>query len=249
MTALALSTASLLGLVLLSVGTDAGLLRLDSRHALTIDVIAHQWWWEFRYTDPDPARRFVTANEMHVPVGRPVILQLTAEDVIHSFWVPNLAGKKDLLPGRVTELILRADRPGNYRGQCAEFCGYQHAHMAMSVVAEAPMAYDAWASLQRLPAAPPASLLAQEGREKFESGTCALCHTVRGMEAGGNHGPDLTHVASRQMLAAGTLRNSSDNLVRWISHPQTFKPGVNMPDQQLSAHDLGALVAFVSGLQ
>ncbi|MBI4696376.1 MAG: c-type cytochrome [Gammaproteobacteria bacterium] len=245
----ALSTVALLGLVAASAATDRKLASLDTAGALQVHVIAHQWWWEFEYLDADVTRRFVTANELHLPVGRAVELVLDADDVIHSLWIPNLAGKRDLIPGHTQTLRLRADRAGVYRGQCAEYCGYQHANMALRVVAEEPGAFTAWADRMRAPAAAPATPLAQQGRAIFENGTCAMCHTVSGTPAAAKHAPDLTHLASRRRLAAETLENTHDLLARWISRPNALKPGVYMPDQAYSESDVQALTAYLETLK
>jgi cytochrome c oxidase subunit II len=247
--ATALSTLLLFGLVGASVWTDRALAQLPLHGALHVRVTAHQWWWSLEYDDPEASRIFTTANELHVPVGRPVILTLQSDDVIHSFWVPNLAGKKDLIPGRTAQLQFRADRAGTYRGQCAEFCGAQHARMAFLVVAEDPAAFDAWAERQRQPAAPPSDALRQRGQQLFLAGTCVMCHNVSGTDATGRRAPDLTHLGSRQTLAAGTLANGAAPLAAWIRDPQAHKPGTNMPGHDYSPEDMQALVAWLQGLQ
>jgi cytochrome c oxidase subunit II len=244
------SVVLLLGLVVASVATDRVLAQLPLQDALQVQVTAHQWWWDLRYQDDaEPSRSFNTANELHVPVGRPVVLTLKADDVIHSFWVPSLAGKKDLIPGRDTKLHLRADKPGLYRGQCAEFCGAQHARMSFLVVAEEPAQYEAWAARQRQPAPPAPDALRQRGQQLFMAGTCVMCHNVGGTDASGRRAPDLTHVGSRQMLAAGTLPNTPEQLAAWIRDPQQFKPGSLMPAHDYAAADLQALVAWLQSLQ
>jgi cytochrome c oxidase subunit 2 len=243
------SAVLLLVLLVASFGTDRALAALSPRDALRIEVISHQWWWELRYAHDDVSQRFVTANELHVPVGRPVQLLLQADDVIHSFWVPNLGGKKDMIPGRPTTLMLRADRAGTYRGQCAEFCGAQHARMALLLVAHEPAAYEAWAAAQRRSAAPPVSDAARRGQQLFMTGTCAMCHAVQGTDASAQRAPDLTHLASRQTLAAGTLPLRADTLAAWITDPQRLKPGVRMPGHAFAPDDLQALVAYLQGLE
>ncbi len=248
-TATAVSAALLLVLVGASVWTDRALAHLQLEGALHVRVTAHQWWWEIEYDDADPSQTFVTANELHVPVGRPVIVTLKSDDVIHSFWVPNLAGKKDLIPGRTAQLQFRADQPGSYRGQCAEFCGLQHAWMAFVVVAEPPERFGAWASAQRQPASPPADPLLARGQQLFLSGTCVMCHNIAGTDATAHKAPDLTHVGSRRALAAGVLRNDAAHMAAWISDPQQFKPGVNMPAHAYAPGDLKALVAYLGSLQ
>jgi cytochrome c oxidase subunit II len=243
------SSLLLVALVVASVFTDRALAKLSLADAVNIEVTAHQWWWTARYTNGPPSDLFVTANEIHVPVGRPVVVQLKSDDVIHSLWVPNLAGKKDLIPGRSALLQFRADQPGIYRGQCAEFCGFQHALMGLLVVAEPPAQYDAWVQAQRAPAAGPSTAKARRGKELFESGACAMCHTIQGTLANAQRAPDLTHVASRQTLAAGTLANTPDQLAAWIRDPQKHKPGTNMPAVPLSQDDLDALVAYLGSLK
>ncbi|RZI84677.1 MAG: cytochrome c oxidase subunit II, partial [Rubrivivax sp.] len=181
--ATAVCTALLLGLIVASVFTDRALACLKLQDALHIEVTAHQWWWELRYSDAEASRMFTTANELHVPVGRPVILSLKSDDVIHSLWVPGLAGKKDLIPGRTATLTLRADRAGTYRGQCAEFCGAQHAWMAFLVTADPPDRFEAWAAGQRQSAPPPTRAELARGQALFMAGTCAMCHTITGTNA------------------------------------------------------------------
>jgi cytochrome c oxidase subunit II len=243
---------SAIGLVFLlgaSVATDRALASLPTQDAVHIEVVANQWWWAVNYDDPEPSRIFSTANEIHVPVGRPVVITLKANDVIHSFWVPNLHGKKDLIPGKITTITLRADQPGTYRGQCAEFCGLQHAFMAFTVVAEPDATFQQWAEAQRKPASEPGEASARHGRELFLSGTCMMCHAIHGTTADGRTAPDLTHVASRPTLAAGTLPNDRASLRAWIEDPQKLKPGVNMPAHHVAAADLDALVAYLETLK
>jgi cytochrome c oxidase subunit 2 len=247
--ALTLSTLALLGLLAGSVMTDRALAQLPRDDAVNIRVTGHDWWWEVTYDDAKPERIFTTANELHIPVGRPIIVTLDAADVIHSFWVPSLAGKKDLIPGRVATLELRADQPGEYRGQCAEFCGMQHAFMAFTVFAMPAADYESWAQAQRRPAVEPAEARARRGRDLFLSGSCMLCHAIQGTTAGARKGPDLTHIASRARLAAGRLPNTPDDMEQWIRDPQRIKPGVNMPAHPLPEADLKALVAYLETLR
>jgi cytochrome c oxidase subunit 2 len=216
---------------------------------MTITVTGHQWWWQVDYEDPTPANEFRTANEIHIPVGRPVVVKLVSHDVIHSFWIPNLGGKKDLIPGHHNQLIIRADKPGIYRGQCAEFCGIEHAKMAMMVIAEPPEQFAEWVERQRAPPAPPTDALALHGQEVFEGGTCAMCHTVASTRAAGGVGPNLTHVASRRTIAAASLNNTQENLLTWITDPQSIKPGADMPASILSGPDVEALVAYIRTLR
>jgi cytochrome c oxidase subunit 2 len=244
-----ISGVLLLLLVAASVFTDRALARMPLRDAINIEVTAHQWWWTVRYRSGQVSEEFETANEIHVPVGRPVIVTLNSDDVIHSLWVPNLAGKKDLIPGRSALLEFRADRPGVYRGQCAEFCGYQHALMGLFVIAEPQDKFDQWAAAQRLPAPPAGGSDAAHGKSLFESTACAMCHTVQGTLAQGKHAPDLTHLAGRQTLAAGVLPNTHDSLAGWIADPQRYKPGTNMPTIPMSSQDLQAIVAWLETLK
>jgi cytochrome c oxidase subunit 2 len=243
------SVLGLLALIVASVFTDRALARLSLADAVNIDVTAHQWWWTVRYNGQQPSDIFTTANEIHIPVGRPVLVRLNADDVIHSFWVPNLGGKKDLIPGRTSTLQLRADKPGIYRGQCAEFCGFQHAQMAFLVIAEPPDQYEAWVQAQKQTPPQPADPTAQRGRQLFQSMSCAKCHAVQGTHANGQRAPDLTHVASRRTLAAGALPNTPQDLGSWIRNPQVHKPGTTMPATPMSQQDLDALVAYLGGLK
>jgi cytochrome c oxidase subunit 2 len=247
--AVAVSTLLLLVLLGESVLTDRALAQLPLENALHIELTGYQWWWEARYDDPDPSRIFTTANELHVPVGRPVIVTLVGADVIHSFWVPSLAGKKDLIPGRDTTVWFRADRAGTYRGQCAEFCGYQHAKMALYVIAERPEEYARWAERQRAPAPQPSSDEAKRGRDLFLARSCALCHAINGTSAQARHAPDLTHVASRMTIGSGALENTPSNREAWILDPQQFKPGTKMPSENIAPQDLAALNAYLGSLQ
>jgi cytochrome c oxidase subunit II len=249
--AVGVSTLLLLFLIVASVLTDRALAKLPAEGALTIEVTGHRWWWELRYEDErQPARQFITANEMHIPVGRPIRLKLKADDVIHSFWVPSLHGKKDLIPGRDAELLLRADQPGEYRGQCAEFCGVQHAKMALIVVAHAADEFEAWAAAQRQGAPEPQGAQQTRGRDLFVRETCAMCHAVQGTQANGRRAPDLTHLAGRRTLGAGALPNEPGTLQDWIKDPHQAKPGVNMPaHQHLKPDELQALAAWLGSLK
>ncbi|PRF76659.1 cytochrome c oxidase subunit II [Burkholderia multivorans] len=212
--------------------------------ALTITVIAHDWWWAVRYPG-EPA--LVTANEIHIPVGEPIAIELKSADVIHAFWVPQLAGKTETIPGQTNRQWLQADEPGVYRGQCSQYCGAQHAHMAFDVVAQPPDAFRAWLDAQRQPAAAPPAGAAAHGARVFAA-RCAGCHTVRGTDAAGDAGPDLTHLASRRSLAAGTLDNTPDNLRRWIAHAQQIKPQTLMPSLALAPRDADDLAAYLATL-
>jgi cytochrome c oxidase subunit 2 len=247
--AVAISTVLLVVLIVADFLTDRRLASLPLKNAIQIEVTGHMWWWGGRYLDAEPSRMFDVANEFHVPVGRPVILKLASGDVIHSFWAPSLHGKKDLIPGRTSLLQFRVDKPGVYRGQCAEFCGLEHALMAFTVVAEPPAQFEAWAARQRAEAPAPADALRLRGQEVFMSRTCVMCHTVAGTVANARLGPDLTHFASRRTLAAGTLPNTAQHLASWIVDPQRLKPGANMPGTPMSADDLTALVAYLETLK
>jgi cytochrome c oxidase subunit 2 len=216
---------------------------------LVIRLKGYQWWWSATYVDARPADSFITANELHVPVDRPVRVELEAEDVIHSFWVPNLAGKQDLIPGRSNSLVFTVDRPGTYRGQCAEFCGLQHAHMALLVIAESADDFQRWRKAQLADATAPATPEQSAGRDVFLAKACAACHTVRGTSAAGNLGPDLTHVGGRQYIAAGILPTTRGSLAAWVADPQTIKPGNNMPLVPLEPRELNALSAWLTSLQ
>ena len=246
---LAATAAVLLVVLVVDFSTNRALASLPVREPLVIQAIGHQWWWEFIYQDTVPQNRVSTANELHVPVGRPIILRAKSADVIHSFWLPNVAGKKDLIPGREQRYAFRVDRPGVYRGQCAEFCGHQHAKMAFFVVAESPERYDAWLAQQRQPAPEPVDSVRKRGQDIFLSGPCAVCHTIAGTPAGGRSGPELTHIGSRLTIAAGTLPNTRGNLAGWIVDPQSIKPGVRMPPNQLAPEDLRALLAYLESLK
>jgi cytochrome c oxidase subunit 2 len=220
-----------------------------NEHTLTIKITGQQWWWGVQYQNQDPSQVFITANEIHIPVGRPVTFDLEASDVIHSFWVPNLMGKQDMIPGRKNYLTLKADRPGLYRGQCAEFCGLEHAKMAILVFAQPQQEFEAWRRQQIKLAEIPGAPQRIKGMHLFLDGPCAACHTVSGTDAGGKTGPDLTHFGSRATIAAGLLRNTPENLDRWLADPQALKPGNNMPQIPLASADRAALVAYVEGLK
>lgn len=215
-----------------------------------IEVAAELWWWRVRYLDENGAALFETANEIRIPAGAPVQLELVSANVIHSFWVPALAGKIDMIPGRVNRMRLQAAAPGSYRGQCAEYCGGQHARMAFHVVALAPGDYAAWFAQRRGPAASAGVPVATPGRDLFTRNRCGLCHAVRGTEAAGAIGPDLTDVGGRAWLAGGTVRNTRANMARWISDSQALKPGSRMPAyRQFSPEELGALVDYLGSLR
>jgi cytochrome c oxidase subunit 2 len=217
------------------------------RPALTIEITGNQWWWKARYLNDDPSKVLTTANEIHIPVGTPVRIRLLGGDVIHSFWVPALAGKTDTIPGQVNTAWLEASAPGRYRGQCTEFCGVQHAHMGFDVVADPPDAFAKWLDAQLAPAASVTGGAMQHGEQAFVF-RCGACHTVRGTEAGGTVGPDLTHLMSRRSIAAGTLPNNASMLAAWIANPQALKPGTRMPTLQLTGPEIGDISAWLATL-
>jgi cytochrome c oxidase subunit II len=216
-----------------------------SKTDLTVEAIGHQWYWEFRY----PGTKAVTADELHMPVDTAVNLVATTADVIHSFWVPELNRKIDTIPGHRNRIELYANRVGVYRGQCAEYCGLQHAHMSLLVFVQPKAAFRQWLRAQSAPARAPATALETAGERTFLSGTCSSCHAIRGTSATGYVGPDLTHLASRTELAGLVLPNTRAGLARWISEPQQVKPGNDMPDLRLSRAQLRALVAYLGSLK
>jgi cytochrome c oxidase subunit II len=232
---------------LLVYGTGLGRdLTLQRPAAVQVEVVGRQFWWEVRY----PESGVVTANEIHIPTGRVVAVTVRTDDVIHSFSVPALAGKIDLIPGQPNRIQLQADASGIFRGQCAEFCGAQHARMAFYVEATDDVNYRQWIERQRQPAIEPAGEQQRRGLAAFLAAECQECHTIRGTPARGSGGPDLTHVASRRYLAAGTLENNGDNLARWIAHNQRFKPGARMPEfEHLPPATLRDIVAYLESLQ
>ncbi len=215
-----------------------------------IKVVGRRWWWEVQYTDEG----ITTANEIHIPVGGKVELQLESADVIHSFWVPELHGKMDLIPTRINTLTIQADKPGIYRGQCAEFCGLQHAHMGLMVVAQSKEDYDKWVDAQKKPAADPTDPVAQQGQQVFMSAGCVFCHTVRGLDEKAINpssvvlGPDLTHLSSRMTIAGASLTDNQGNLAGWIIDAQHIKPGSLMPNMYINSQDLQNLLAYLETL-
>jgi cytochrome c oxidase subunit 2 len=230
--------------------TGKAIRRFESKNAITIQVMGHQWWWHVIYQDPTASQSFQTANEIHIPVGEPVVILTSSNDVIHSFWAPNITGKRDLIPGYQTALWIQADKPGRFRGQCAEFCGHQHAHMAFYIVAEEKADFEKWKLAQIQPASLPSPGSDQDkGMQKFLAGPCVMCHTVRGTQAGGALGPDLTHVASRGTIGAGTLPFDHPSLLRWVRNAQDIKPGIRMPAMQMTDQDLNAIVTYLESLK
>jgi cytochrome c oxidase subunit II len=216
---------------------------------VNIRITGMQWWWQIEYVSDDASQRFMTANELHLPVGKTVHIDLMSGDVIHSFWVPNLSGKRDLIPGRTNTIELTPRQVGTFRGQCAEFCGLQHAKMAMLVFVDSENDFKAWWQRQVQARNELPSDVAKQGEQLFVSSACAMCHTVRGTIAGSQAGPDLTHLASRHTLAAGALPFNAGSLAAWLADPQTQKPGTNMPTVDLEPDQLNALVAYLMSLQ
>jgi cytochrome c oxidase subunit 2 len=236
-------------LVVLFVISDVFVIRTTQAPAagttrLTVLVTGHQWWWEIRY--PTGA---VTANELHIPVRTPVRVEVRTDDVIHSFWVPELNRKVDAIPGRTNAIELSAGGVGSYRGQCSEFCGVQHTHMGLEVVAQPPAQFRAWLARQGQPAAAPSGAAARRGEQAFTSGACQSCHTIRGTSASGDVGPDLTHVAGRRTLGALTITNTPEYLRSWISGSQEVKPGNDMPNIAMPPGRLDDVVAYLEGLR
>jgi cytochrome c oxidase subunit II len=247
--ATALTLLTLLMLLVASILITRGVESVEAASAVPIKIVGHQWWWEIEYEDAVASQRVLTANEIHIPVGRPIVLKVSSRDVIHSFWVPNLQGKRDLIPGYTTAIWLQADRPGIFRGQCAEFCGLQHAHMALDVIAEPGPDFDRWLDGMRKPAPPPQTDEQQRGHAVFMSRRCAGCHAINGTEAFGQMGPDLTHIGSRSTIGAGTLPNTRDHMNAWVKNPQAAKPGNQMPPNPLSDEESRALLAYLELLK
>jgi cytochrome c oxidase subunit 2 len=245
---LAISAVPLLVTLVWTMVTLAAVAGPPSNPALVLDVTARQWWWDVQYNGALPSDQFNTANEIHIPVGRPVLVRLHAGDVIHSFWVPKLSGKTDVIPGQTNQSWLQADREGRYLGQCSEYCGWQHAHMQFEVVAQTDVDFNGWLKAQREAATAPDNDAAIRGLVVVQN-RCALCHAVRGTSAGAVSGPDLTHLMSRRTLAAGTLPNTPGSLAGWIQDPQDLKPGSLMPNQYLSAQQLSDVVSYLETLK
>lgn len=220
--------------------------RNPSRDELHVDVVGKLWWWDVRY----PGTNIATANEIHVPQGRAIDVHLTSDNVIHSFWVPELAGKMDAIPGQPNDLVFTAEKVGRYQGRCAEYCGLQHAHMGIDVIVQSPTDFARWLAQQQHPALEPASEEAATGQVVFQREACSGCHTVRGTPANGKIGPDLTNVGARKVLAGGAFENTTPNLEQWIRNPNDLKPGVLMPSfGSLSDHDIAALAAYLESLK
>ncbi|HYF38941.1 MAG TPA: cytochrome c oxidase subunit II [Gemmatimonadales bacterium] len=244
-----LTAVILFGFLVFDMAVGRQLTKNPGNEALQIRVTGHQWWWEVQYRDSSPQNWVTTANEIHVPVGRPVVFELRSTDVIHSFWPPSLSPKRDLIPGDVNSLWFQADTPGVYRGQCLEYCGLQHAKMGFLVIAETPADFATWVARQRDTAKTPADSVTRRGQEVFLASSCVMCHAISGTPAASRIGPDLTHLASRKTLAAGTLPNTRGNLAGWILNPQAIKPGTRMPPNQFNPDDLHALLTYLESLQ
>jgi cytochrome c oxidase subunit II len=242
-------TVTLTALLIYSIA-PGGLAGRQSAPEHEIEVVGYQWWWEVRYRDGNGDVAFTTANEIRLPTGRPVRTRVSTADVIHSFWLPNLAGKIDMIPGRVNELLLEASEAGTFRGQCAEYCGGPHTWMAFYAVAAPPDQFTRWFERQQEPAAEPQTALLQQGLDVFQAFGCGGCHAIRGTEAVGGFGPDLTHFGGRRTIGAGILDNTIENLEAWIADSQRIKPNNLMPPFDfIESEDLHALAAYLKSLQ
>ncbi len=245
----ALVAIGLVGLAIASFFSDRSMAKAAANEKLSITVTANQWWWDVQYNAADTSKMLRSANEMYLPVGVPVRILLRSNDVIHSFWVPSLAGKQDLIPGRENDITITPTKVGIYRGQCAEYCGTQHAKMAL-VVNVIPYAdFTKWWSAQLKPPPAPTTGLTQAGYHYVTSGPCSACHNIAGTPASGTVGPDLTHIASRRSIAAGTLPMSTGNLYGWVEDPQSIKAGSKMPTIGMEPKDLHAIVAYLETLK
>jgi cytochrome c oxidase subunit 2 len=250
-----LPTVLLAGIAIPTIGTIFSLSKVPAKaDRLDVHIVGHQWWWEVEYPDA----KVITANEIHIPTGKDVYFTLESRNanpneipVIHSFWIPPLGGKQDVVPGRANHLTLRADKPGEYHGQCAEFCGISHAYMRLLVIAQTPDEFDAWLAQQAQPLNQPTDALARQGLELFQNpSTCMKCHAINGVEnAEARVAPDLTHLASRTTFAGVTIPLTAENLTKWLDDPSTLKPGAKMPDYGLSPDEIRALVAFLLSLK
>ena len=248
--AVAITLIVLFALMFISFRTGSAINTLSrAEEPLSLKITGNQWWWNVEYQDVIPSNNITTANELHLPVGRPVKVEIQSNDVIHSIWLPNMHGKKDLVPNYPTMFYFRPDKVGTYWGQCAEFCGYQHAKMRFIVVVETPEEFEAWRSAQQQTPPPPTDATTQRGQQIFLTSVCTQCHTVQGTNANARVGPNLTHVASRQYIAAGSLQNTRDHLRNWITDPQAIKPGIRMPMNTYSDEDLDALVSYIESLK
>ena len=248
--AMAVTVVLLFVMLVSSFVTSHRLGKLNDQQALRINVYGHQWWWEVQYpNEAEPYRMVTTANEIHLPVGTPIRIHGTSRDVIHSFWAPNIQGKRDLIPGYNTDVLMQVDKAGRWRGQCAEYCGMQHAHMSFYMVAESQKDFNDWMTAQAQSAVAPGNPQALHGQQVFLSHACVLCHAIAGTTAGSRVGPDLTHVASRSTIAAGMLPNNTGSLAGWILNAQSFKPGSRMPPNPMSGAELADLIAYLETLR
>jgi cytochrome c oxidase subunit 2 len=245
----AVVSIGLVALAIASFFTDRSIAKSAAHEQLSITVTGNQWWWDVVYNSADASKTLHTANELHIPVGIPTRIMLRSNDVIHSFWLPSLAGKQDLIPGRETDITIVAKRTGIYRGQCAEYCGTQHANMAFAVNVDSHTDFIKWWQQQLQPAPAPATPLAQAGYNYIAQHQCSMCHNISGTPVGGQVGPDLTHFASRRTLAAGRKPMSERNLHDWINDPQSVKPGTKMPKIPMQANDVKAVVAYLETLK
>jgi cytochrome c oxidase subunit 2 len=250
-TAIAMTVLILTSIVGFSYLVDKKLIELDQNPTLEIEVTAHQWWWELRYMDKPASKIFLTANEIHIPIHEKVKLILKSTDVIHSLWIPNLSGKKDIIPGREQDLVIEANQEGVWKGRCAEFCGMQHAKMDLIVIAESKEKFEAWKESQLQPAKEPQDPEEIRGMKIFTSISCTMCHVIRGTEAKGysSHAPDLTHLKSRTHIGSGAATNTKGNLGGWIIDPQRIKPGVHMPTMLQEPRDFQALLNYLETLK
>jgi cytochrome c oxidase subunit 2 len=245
----ALIGVGLAGLAIASFLADRSMAQAATNEKLAITVSGNQWWWDIVYHSDDASKTLHTANELHLPVGVATRIYLNSPDVIHSFWVPSLGGKQDLIPGRQNDITVVPKKVGIFRGQCAEYCGTQHAHMAMVVVVEPYADFIKWWDHQLKPAPAPANPLTLAGYKYVTTGPCSACHNIGGTPASGQIAPDLTHLASRKSLAAGTLPMNKGNLYGWVQDPQSLKPGVRMPTIGMEPQQLHAVVAYLETLK
>jgi cytochrome c oxidase subunit II len=247
--AVGVTVITLFVVLFLSVKVGRGVQAVPPQNLVTIQVTGHQWWWEFNYPNDQSDLALTTANEIHVPLHTRVLLLTRSTDVIHSFWAPSITGKRDLIPGYASSISFEVDAPGVYHGQCAEFCGLQHAHMGFLIIAEPSGRFEAWKQAQLAPAKEPDNPETRRGQTVFLTHACVMCHTIRGTSALAVMGPDLTHVGSRANLAAETIPNTPGSLAGWIVDPQNIKPGNHMAPNALSGQDLQALITYLESLQ
>jgi cytochrome c oxidase subunit 2 len=249
--AVGLTVLILTSFVAMTYVVDRDLLQLDEEPDLEIEITGHQWWWELKYLDKEPSKIFTTANEIHVPVNKKIKFKLKSADVIHSFWLPNLAGKQDLIPGKEREIVIKVLKEGIWQGRCGEYCGKQHANMRLILFAERKEEFEKWKEAQRKPAEKPATTLAKRGEKIFKTSSCILCHVIRTPESGGHssHAPDLTHLKSRTTIGAGAAKNTKGHLGGWIIDPHGIKPGVHMPTILREPDDHHALLQYLETLK